>query len=934
MKKSMEHSKNCIFLVLIAAIAIMLAACGDSGDSVGADQKAVDADMEVNAYEDLPSCVEKRYGKVAYISDQNLSFICLNGRWIEYDTVWTSLTDSRDGHTYKGILIGSQIWMAENLNYKTKNSNCYYDDSSTCSKYGRFYTWAAAMDSVGAFSTKGNGCGYGSKCSPSGKVRGVCPSGWHLPSKDEFETLFAAVGGKSTAGKMLKSSRWYLCDSCSDSYSFSVLPAGYKYDKGDFRKKNEEAYFWTSTEFLCPSQKDCTTQHDSLFAYYVKLHSDDDYAYLNDGIKRYGYSVRCVKDESFKSKLSSSVTPKSSSSKKSSSSVSSSSKIPDWKGTTLKDSRDGKTYTTTVIGSQVWMAENLNFKTKGSDCFNNDSTLCKRYGRYYTWAAAKEACPANWHLPSKAEFDALIVAVGGVNSAGYMLKTKCDWSIIGMSHYSEERCGAGLDAYGFSAIPAGCINKQSVYSCDGANFLTSTESKGSSAYYVSLEDFDNSLRYSTTSENFMYSVRCVYDKPVEQSSSSVSVGEVGTFTDVRDEQVYKTVTIGTQTWMAQNLNYNTTNSRCYKDDPGHCTKYGRYYTWDAAKDACPLGWRLPSKADFETLIDVAGGELMAGRMLKSTSGWDDFGCCLDTYSFSALPAGRYDEYGRYVEIGGDQAFFWSSTESDGNIAYMSMYDDNAIVSVQSTFVKSSGFSVRCIKGVSVEKSSSSVVHSSSSVSSVIPSSSSVAVPMSSRSVAIGSMTDSRDGQSYKTVVIGSQTWMAENLNYETANSYCYNDSAFNCNKYGRLYIWAAAMDSAGIWSTNGKGCGYASTCSPTYPVRGVCPTGWHLPTKAEFETLFTEVGGHTTAVTKLKSTSGWPEYGYGTDDYSFSALPAGGRFFGGGYSSEGNYANFWSSTEIDSLGAYNIYFSCYPDSDATLQNYGKYGGFSVRCIKD
>ena len=215
----------------------------------------------------------------------------------------------------------------------------------------------------------------------------------------------------------------------------------------------------------------------------------------------------------------------------------------------------------------------------------------------------------------------------------------------------------------------------------------------------------------------------------------------------------------------------------------------------------------------------------------------------------------------------------------------------------------------------------------SSSSSVTPRSSD-----SETSVSTGTMTDSRDGQTYKTVTIGTQTWMAQNLNYETANSYCYKDSASYCTKYGRLYTWAAAMDSVGIWSTNGKGCGYGTTCSPTYPVRGVCLEGWHLPTQAEFKTLFTAVDGQSTAGKVLKSTSGWNSSGNGTDAFAFSALPAGYRNYYGEYFYEGDNAYFWSSTEDDSKFAYNMYLY-YDDGNAYMYNY-KYYGFSVRCLKD
>ena len=213
----------------------------------------------------------------------------------------------------------------------------------------------------------------------------------------------------------------------------------------------------------------------------------------------------------------------------------------------------------------------------------------------------------------------------------------------------------------------------------------------------------------------------------------------------------------------------------------------------------------------------------------------------------------------------------------------------------------------------------------------------------------GTMTDSRDGKVYKTVKIGDQVWMAENLNYaytgipynvggyiSDSTSWCYGNDPANCAKYGRLYTWAAAMDSVGKWSTSGKGCGIDKTCSPTYPVRGVCPESWHLPDTTEWKALFAAVGGSSTAGSELKSQTGWRAYsGFTNEDaFGFSALPAGYRYGSGNYNYEGYSAYFWSSTESGSDGAYymNLYYS-YGDS-AYLDSDGKFHGFSVRCLKD
>ena len=247
---------------------------------------------------------------------------------------------------------------------------------------------------------------------------------------------------------------------------------------------------------------------------------------------------------------------------------------------------------------------------------------------------------------------------------------------------------------------------------------------------------------------------------------------------------------------------------------------------------------------------------------------------------------------------------------------------------------------------SLSLSCSSITQSSSSLdtpSSSSAKSSSSQKPISSSShipetanATTGTMTDSRDGQVYKIVTIGKQVWMAQNLNYETDASYCYKNQSDNCNKYGRLYTWADAMDSAGIWSSNGAECGYAKTCSPIYPVRGVCPKDWHLPTYNEWESLFSAVGGRSGAGLMLKSVSGWVNGGNGTDEFSFTVLPAGiGQTYGSGIY-EGNYARFWIPTEKkgdERLKADYVYFTSSSDN-AISASLPKSNAFSIRCVKD
>lgn len=186
--------------------------------------------------------------------------------------------------------------------------------------------------------------------------------------------------------------------------------------------------------------------------------------------------------------------------------------------------------------------------------------------------------------------------------------------------------------------------------------------------------------------------------------------------------------------------------------------------------------------------------------------------------------------------------------------------------------------------------------------------------------------DSRDGKLYSKIKIGNQIWMSENLKYSDSATYtggCINRSVEHCSRVGRLYYWAEAIDSVGFFSTRGKGCGYGTTCSTKYSVRGVCPEGWHLPDSSEWEILFKTVGGKSEAGIMLKNHMGWISNGNGANVVGFSALP-----------DYGTQALFWSSSEYDSNSAYFMLLK-YNDKDAYIgHNAYKSDEFYVRCIKD
>lgn len=184
------------------------------------------------------------------------------------------------------------------------------------------------------------------------------------------------------------------------------------------------------------------------------------------------------------------------------------------------------------------------------------------------------------------------------------------------------------------------------------------------------------------------------------------------FTDPRDGQSYDIVKIGSLTWMAENLNYETGTSACPDGDSRNCKRLGQLYTWVDAKTVCPEGWRLPTSADFAELISAASGDdarPLAGAALKSRDGWFKKGNGTDEFGFNALPAGyrgaisKADDGtisgGKFDGIGG-YAYFWSATEDsenpESNAYYMFLAFNSKSASVNS-FSKDDFRSVRCVQ---------------------------------------------------------------------------------------------------------------------------------------------------------------------------------------------------------------------------------------------
>ena len=356
-----------------------------------------------------------------------------------------------------------------------------------------------------------------------------------------------------------------------------------------------------------------------------------------------------------------------------------------------------------TIGSQIWMSGNLSNGTK-SRYTNWSDAVGERIDDYCnSWLCNpglgpfRGACPEGWHLPDTTEWNTLIAAVGGRYNAGSLMSLWNDY---------PWRCGKTPNAYGFSARMDGMVYPDGSAAGEGyyAVFWSATERNENQAYAICLSCAGDSAYWRFYSKGSRIMVRCLKDDPSDKKIDISSLGcrtetedncEYGELIDSRDGQAYKTVKIDTLWWMAENLNYETDSSFCYKDSSELCEEKGRLYAWEDAGTACPEGWHLPSALDVEDLYQTAGGRYVAGKLLKSTTFKDSAGT--DAFGFSALPTGRRYARDGTFDWGETSVYMWTSLSYSNSEAWSIRFrsDSEKVETIE--YDKLDALSVRCVK---------------------------------------------------------------------------------------------------------------------------------------------------------------------------------------------------------------------------------------------
>ena len=680
----------------------------------------------------------------------------------------TAFTDARDGQLYRQVVIGDQLWMAQNLNYKTAYSVCPEDEDGVyCDKYGRLYPYSLVnQDSRIVLDDT------------------LCPAGWALPTLEQWDDLLWYVddhNGDEGVGKSLKATEGWMAAgtvveppyslartavaSGEDKFGFSALPAGSRWE--------EQIYTHDETRFWAKSNRELFENWRMAPYSFIGLklsYDSDDIVLDSNSYGSNGFSIRCISVD-----------------------------YAVFKGGDgyCTEKRDGEMvkygYGHAVCDNGVWRTATIREDSLGT-C---SDSLQGRIKTYYdsTCYRNREACTEYWTCDKKhwreaneqeefvGQAESHLGKCSGSNYgkvANFMFYDKetlvmtqvyaaCDkdgWreatgieANVGVctaekegeigeygygyprnyavcekgswreSTYQEEmtyrfgKCTADIkDSVAFQ----GGVNPYGICDEDGWRVVTVEENvKGLPCVEDAKLVKGNIYGYYVCKADSLWSASYI-EQRLEKGCTGVTEGDsvfvsqdgvatefyrcldyrwellhavdssvYGSFTDERDGKTYRTVQIGEQTWLGENLNYEMEDSYCYNDSSKYCETYGRLYKLKASRTACPEGWHLPSMAEWESL-----------PITENTRGkiWDlrDFSWGGNKLGFSALPAGYGIGYDKmtYTDIN-ELTEWWASdllTENDFTYGYaFGMANDPG--ATENLFFHNFALSVRCVKDV-------------------------------------------------------------------------------------------------------------------------------------------------------------------------------------------------------------------------------------------
>ena len=550
------------------------------------------------------------------------------------------------------------------------------NDAANKSTVGGLYNWYAVADS-----------------------RNIAPTGWHVASDAELTTLTTFLSGESVAGGNLKEtgiSHWNSPNTgATNSTGFAALPGGYRhYLDGTFHDVGDYGYLWTSTAY------------DATYAWCRLLYYNGVNITHYYNFKQLGFSVRCVKD----SPVAPTLTTTDASSIASNTATSGGNITNDggseitvrgvcWGTAANPTTADSKTTDGTTIGTFASNLTGLTANTLYHIRAYATNSVGTSYGNdiTFTTLANPSVAPTVSTTAVTAIAQTTATSGGNVTSDGGATVTArgvC-WGTATNPTIANSKTSDGTGIGTFSGSLTGLIEN--------------------TTYYVKA--------YATNSIATSYGNEITFKTQSNVSPIAFNPDlTYGTMTD-NNGNVYKTITIGTQTWMAENLKTTkyrngdpianvtgsswtslVTGAYCWYNNDSTIYKsiYGALYNWYSVNDSrniAPAGWHVATDSEWTTLTTFLGGESVAGVKLKETgiSHWltPNTGSTNNS-GFTALPGGNNDKSGSFNLVSYN-GYWWSSTDySSTNARGRLMFYDNSFV-VSSVYGKYHGLSVRCIK---------------------------------------------------------------------------------------------------------------------------------------------------------------------------------------------------------------------------------------------